>query len=207
MSAAIEISGQKFGNLTVIERAGSTSYGQSTWRCKCVCGDEGIFPWSSLKRGLKSCGCLWRSTFKNERICARCKKRLPFSEFGSGNVTGLNTYCKSCIRSKSKIKYHSNPEMFRARVKSARAKLREEVLSVYGPQCTCCGEKEKMFLAIDHVNNDGAEHRRRMGGKGGDHFYKWLKANHFPPGYQTLCANCNWGKHVNGGICPHVQRS
>ncbi len=34
----------------------------------------------------------------------------------------------------------------------------------------------------------------------------WLKANNFPPGFQTLCHNCNIGKHRNKGICPHKQK-
>jgi hypothetical protein len=25
----------------------------------------------------------------------------------------------------------------------------------------------------------------------------------FPDGYQVLCMNCNWGKRMNKGICPH----
>ena len=33
------------------------------------------------------------------------------------------------------------------------------VLDHYGRACSCCGETEPAFLTIDHVNNDGAEHR------------------------------------------------
>ena len=34
-------------------------------------------------------------------------------------------------------------------------------------------------------------------------FYLWLKRNNFPPGYQVLCWNCNCGRSINNGICPH----
>ena len=27
----------------------------------------------------------------------------------------------------------------------------------------------------------------------------------FPANYQILCANCNWGKEMNGGVCPHIE--
>lgn len=65
--------------------------------------------------------------------------------------------------------------------------------------CNCCGEKTYPFLVIDHVNNDGAEHRREIGSQ----IYQWLKKNNYPEGFQVLCVNCNHGKRVNNGVCPH----
>jgi hypothetical protein len=55
---------------------------------------------------------------------------------------------------------------------------------------------------MDHVENDGAAHRRQIG-DGSDALILWLKKNGFPAGFQVLCANCNHGKRVNGGVCPH----
>lgn len=87
--------------------------------------------------------------------------------------------------------------------------LRHEVIMAYGGYvCACCGETEPLFLEIDHVQNDGAAHRRALGypgnGKGGcSSTLKWIKSNGFPRGFQVLCANCNKGKDRNGGICPH----
>lgn len=87
------------------------------------------------------------------------------------------------------------------------AKVRERnrnlVFGHYGTECACCGESQRLFLTIDHIGNDGAEHRREIGNKGGSSFFAWLVAEGFPSGFQTLCRNCNWGKHANGGICPH----
>lgn len=85
--------------------------------------------------------------------------------------------------------------------KQARRRLRQLVLDHYGRACTCCGESEELFLEIDHIENDGAAHRKEIGVSG--QFYGWLRRNKFPPGYTTLCANCNHGKQRNGGICPH----
>jgi len=90
--------------------------------------------------------------------------------------------------------------------------LKDAVFAAYGGyRCACCGETEPLFLGIDHIENNGAEHRKSIF-KGdyrsatGIFMYRWLKKSGFPPGYQVLCANCNHGKHRNGGICPH-QRS
>jgi hypothetical protein len=85
------------------------------------------------------------------------------------------------------------------------SKLRQEVFAAYGGStCRCCGETHKMFLTIDHVGNDGAEMRRTgTHSRGGTAFYQWLRKNGFPEGFQVLCMNCNFGKHRNGGVCPH----
>ena len=72
--------------------------------------------------------------------------------------------------------------------------------------CECCGEKIFQFLQIDHLNNDGNIHRKKLGLIGGAAFYRWLIKNNLPEGYQVLCVNCNWGKNVNKGVCPHKIR-
>jgi hypothetical protein len=75
-----------------------------------------------------------------------------------------------------------------------------------GARCACCGETTIEFLTIDHVNGDGAKHRRRLkesGGYGGLSLYRSIKRAGFPPDFQVLCYNCNVGRHRNGGVCPH----
>ena len=53
-----DLTGQRFGRLTVLERAGSRS-GNSVWLCKCDCGVEKSILRSHLISGsTKSCGCL-----------------------------------------------------------------------------------------------------------------------------------------------------
>jgi hypothetical protein len=82
-----------------------------------------------------------------------------------------------------------------------RRLLKLEVLKAYGEVCQCCGESIQVFLTIDHINNDGAIHRKQIG-YGGSQFYSWLRLQGFPSGYQVLCRNCNWAKHAVG-TCPH----
>lgn len=92
-----------------------------------------------------------------------------------------------------------------AKTKRNQDRCRSAVFEAYGGyKCNCCGESERMFLSIDHVNNDGAEERKsgKYGGSG-TAFYLWLRKNNFPDGYQVLCMNCQVGKHKNGGVCPH----
>jgi len=63
---------------------------------------------------------------------------------------------------------------------------------------------------MDHVLNNGAAHRKQMYPKikrrrgSGYGFYLWLKKQGFPQDeFQLLCMTCNWGKKMNGGVCPH----
>lgn len=58
MGNAIDLTGMRFGRLTVIERAQSDSP-HAVWRCKCDCGQERIVIGQNLRRQYqKSCGCL-----------------------------------------------------------------------------------------------------------------------------------------------------
>lgn len=58
MSKFIDLTGQKFGKLTVIEKAENKG-GRTAWRCACECGNETIVSSTGLKGGnTKSCGCL-----------------------------------------------------------------------------------------------------------------------------------------------------
>lgn len=82
--------------------------------------------------------------------------------------------------------------------------LRDEAIKAYGGKCNCCGETEPMFLQFDHINNDGADHRRKLGG-GSIKIVAWAKKNNWPNTIQLLCANCNTAKSYKNGGCPHVQ--
>lgn len=80
-------------------------------------------------------------------------------------------------------------------------RLKAAVFVAYGGAvCACCGETDIRFLTIDHVDGGGMQHRKVVG-KG--NFYRWLRDNNYPEGFQVLCFNCNCGRSVNGGICPH----
>lgn len=91
----------------------------------------------------------------------------------------------------------SHPEVRRRH----NGKARKIVLSHYGNKCTCCGEETPEFLCIDHVNNDGAEQRKKYGLQG-NNFYRWVIKKNFPKDLQVLCHNCNMAKSFYGQ-CPH----
>jgi hypothetical protein len=79
-------------------------------------------------------------------------------------------------------------------------KNKKLVYDHYGRRCLCCGVTSEVFLAIDHVNNDGEVDRRQTGGA---QLYRKIIKHNYPNTYQTLCHNCNWAKSHGG--CPHAK--
>ena len=82
MSQLIDLTGKRFGRLTVIKRDGShvRADGQSrpTWRCRCDCGNETIVIGANLRTGFtRSCGCLRKETLSLNGK----KRRLPKNIF------------------------------------------------------------------------------------------------------------------------------
>lgn len=81
--------------------------------------------------------------------------------------------------------------------------LKDKVVRHYGGKCNCCGEVERTFLAINHINGKGNNHRKQIGKSSGSAFYKWIIDQDFPDELQILCHNCNMSKHLLGGTCAH----
>lgn len=66
-STRIDITGQKFNRLTVIEY--SHTKGNAYWKCCCECGNETVVVGTKLRSGhTKSCGCLLVESRKECRI-------------------------------------------------------------------------------------------------------------------------------------------
>ena len=54
-----DLTGQKYGNLTVIERAENAPNGRVQWKCVCDCGNQTVCRAFNLQNGhTRSCGCL-----------------------------------------------------------------------------------------------------------------------------------------------------
>ena len=147
-----------------------------------------------------------------KKVCTKCgQSKHAEKEFYSRGDGTRQAQCIDC----HKLRTHDNRQ---ARLLTARAQereymlwrrlvIKEAVFQAYGGwQCACCGETERLFLTLDHVENNGAEERRKISGKrtsAGYQTYTVLFRQDFPSGYQVLCMNCQHGKRMNQGICPH----
>jgi hypothetical protein len=111
---------------------------------------------------------------------------------------------KEAIKNKVSAWVKENPIKRRKNALSYYYRLQDQAIKAYGGyKCSCCGESNPMFLCLDHIANNGKEHRKEIGSTGGHKLYKWLKNHNYPEGFQVLCMNCNHGKYRNGGVCPH----
>ena len=95
-----------------------------------------------------------------------------------------------------------NQQKANERARASAKERRKIILEHYGHKCTCCGETNSMLLALDHINNDGKEHRKRVGVS--EAFTRWVIKNNFPDNLQLLCHNCNSAKSFYGA-CPHTK--
>lgn len=161
------------------------------------------------------------SAFRGPKICSKCKIEQSMTQFYSDNNTkdGFACWCKTCQRAKYKKTYfegNGRPnalqrynqrrqqpgfiKAMRERGKKYRDLVRAEIFAAYGGAlCRCCGEQDQSVLCVDHVNNDGASHRKQLGKPG---IYEWLRRNKYPAGFQILCMNCNQAKRMNNGELP-----
>lgn len=74
----IDIKGERFTKLLVLERVGSDSHKQALWRCQCDCGNTIIATTNQLRSGhTKSCGCYHADKLKEHNTThGACKTRL-----------------------------------------------------------------------------------------------------------------------------------
>lgn len=131
-----------------------------------------------------------RKVRKENNLCIYC-----------GNKTNKNNIssCENCRDSKNK--YY---KIYKIKIgeNTYQRKIKLEVFNAYGgAKCVCCGDEHIEFLTIDHINNDGAKHRKKIFRKS---MYYWLRKNNYPNGFQVLCMNCNFSKG-KFGYCPHEQ--
>lgn len=119
---------------------------------------------------------------QSSNTCLKCK--APIEPEASSTY-----YCLACKKDKREYS------------KKANRDIKLETLRVYGSRCHCCGEDRPDFLAIDHIEGGGTKQREEIGA--GTKFYLWLEKHGYPRGFQVLCHNCNFSKHLNGGMCSH----
>ncbi len=162
------------------------------------------------------------------KTCIQCKNAFPATKDyfhtkkqirSTRNPLGLNPRCYKCAheylaeylkgRKPRETNRHTTKRPDTKDVIAHRIRLRHnnrfvklQALQAYSadiPFCECCGDTGFEFLTIDHIANDGAEHRRKIGRQ---NMYTYLRQQGYPPGYRVLCMNCNFSIGAYG-YCPH----
>jgi hypothetical protein len=157
----------------------------------------------------------------NKKYCPCCKCDLPTDLFGFAKQSsdGLTSYCKKCKTERRRIirlkerrtgtGYYGSAKVkeqqkiwdrrsAKKKNKKKRNKLKLKIVGHYSNgtmACNRCKFADIRALSIDHINGDGAKHRREVPGL---QLYGWLETNNFPDGFQVLCMNCQFIKrHEN----------
>lgn len=162
--------------------------------------DSGIKPRQIADKHRVDAGKIYRILWANSRLLRPCGRTMEGLDADDrcrvcgANLTEYNTYqcdkkrrwvCKECRRMQGNKEIH---------------RLKIDVITNYGGKCECCGETKIEFLTIDHRDNDGAAHRKKLGKI---LFYRWLRRMRYPKdGFRLLCINCNFALGMYG-YCPH----
>jgi hypothetical protein len=117
--------------------------------------------------------------------------------------TGYQCLCMNCQHIKAKKNGEFNNQLPVDVVKSVyfktyHQKRRLVVLNHYcggDIKCQKCGQTNIDCLTIDHINNDGAKHRKSV-----NNIIGWLIKNNFPDGFQILCMNCQFEKQFGKNL-------
>lgn len=145
--------------------------------------------------------------------CNSCKQDKPLSDYYPYKHTkdyssrdGHCHDCKKCMNDRVKRMRKEKPVEAKARAKFYADACKMKVYAHYSDnkfECKCCGEKEMVFLSIDHIDGGGTKHRKEQKISGGGYtLCRWIIRNGYPSGFQILCHNCNQAKHILG-VCPH----
>jgi hypothetical protein len=137
--------------------------------------------------GKSKCATCTELASKSHRKMYEDRKAAGLCCFCAKPAIKGQVYCRPCgdIHNQRELRY--------------RSQTRKEVLNHYGSNCACCGRPDMGVHEIDHINGGGTKHIKQL--KSGSAFYRWLKKQGFPEGFQTLCPTCNKLKH-KFGACP-----
>lgn len=91
-----------------------------------------------------------------------------------------------------------DPEKWKVINKRGKEKLKREVFEKLSnpPKCAHCPSADVRVLTVDHINDNGAQERSKLG-----HDDIFRKIRDMPleearKEYQLLCRNCNWIKYL-----------
>lgn len=129
-------------------------------------------------------------------LCTQCGKNAAISS---------QRHCEPChslILKRAKAYRIADPARQAEYRKTFFRAIKDRAYAILGEVCSCCGEQDRRFLTLDHVHNDGYKDKKRRQNLT-YLMYREVAVDGVVGKYQILCWNCNCGKRVNGGICPH----
>lgn len=207
MGKPLDLTGQRFGYLTVIKEGPPHIYpsgkARRTWECKCDCGNTITVKTNLLRNGhTKSCGCLHSelvSKFNTETkkkyntydltgdygIGYDCKNRKFY--FDLEDYDKIKDYCWIVRNSSTKGLQYVEANITISKYNYSSVKMHRIVMNCNNPD-----------LEIDHINHDGTDNRKfnlRTTNNSGNNTNKDIRNNN-NSGITGVCWDKEKGKWV-----------
>lgn len=137
-----DLSGMKFGQLSVVEKNGKDKYGKIRWKCICSCGNEYTTLGRHLTNGhCKSCGCL----LNKER-----REKAKYKGFHKSRIyTIWKGMVDRCENPQNKVYKHYGGR----KIKVCKEWLGEQGFFNFVKWALDSGYSKE--LTLDRINNDG----------------------------------------------------
>lgn len=146
----VDLSGMRFGRLTVLSKYDVFGNGETRWLCRCDCGKETIVMRGNLKRGItRSCGC-----YKVQRISETQKKYNKYDlsgEYGIGYTTNTTSEFFFDLDDFEKIKPYTWVENDQGYIATTASLSVRQHRLIFG-----CEDDEM----IDHINRNKKDNRK-----------------------------------------------
>lgn len=186
MPKALDLTGQKFGKLTVISKSPSRN-GKTYWLCQCECGTQKEVQTSHLRSGtIKSCGsqeCKQSvaSQTTYNKICPICN-----SHFTTSMKTRI--YCYDC----SPSQINGSAEYQKAKKRA----IKHQLIVYKGGKCERCGYN-KCEGALQFHHKDPNEKEFTISQINLNQIVDMEALYHEVDKCELLCANCHAEEHFS----------
>lgn len=156
MGNFIDLTGQKFGRLTVISKAENPSEAHIKWLCKCECGNFITTRGTSLRSGItKSCGCLVSDKVRELNKANRKYNTYDLSgNYGIGYASNTNEPFYFDLEDYDTIKdycWYSNSDGYLcSRENNKEINMHRFIMNENNPD-----------IEVDHFNRDRKDNRKK----------------------------------------------
>ena len=155
MGNFIDLTGQKFGRLTVISKAENSADGHIRWLCNCECGNSITTRGTCLRSGItKSCGCLVSDKVRELNKANRKYNTYDLSgDYGIGYASNTNEDFYFDLEDYDKIKdycWYSNSDGYLcSRENNKEIIMHRFIMNESNPE-----------IEVDHFNRNRKDNRK-----------------------------------------------
>ena len=208
-----DLTGVKFGRLTVIEQAGRDKNRSIKWKCRCECGNYTTVLGGNLRKGTsRSCGCLAKEIARErdsaENLTGRTFGRLTVLYRVENDSSGKPKWLCKCEC--GNMKAVSAKHLKHGDVKSCGCLPKEHAKTLHKINETHGKSNTRLYQVWEGMKQRCRPTSKNYGARGikmckewenFEPFFEWAMSNGYDPGAKRL--QCTLDRiDVNGDYCP-----